>query len=41
MKQTKSFFKTEALATMLFNLALPVTGLLLILALICWRWLAR
>ncbi|HEX8138802.1 MAG TPA: hypothetical protein VF544_14640 [Pyrinomonadaceae bacterium] len=41
MKHTKSFFKREATATMLFNLALPVAGLLFILIIMCWRWLAR
>lgn len=48
MRQTKSFFKSEAAffkreaaVTMLFNLALPVAGLLLMLIIICWRWLAR
>jgi hypothetical protein len=48
MKRTKSFFKSEAAffkreatATILFNLALPVTGLLFMLIIMCWRWLAR
>jgi len=48
MRRTKSFFKSEAAffkreaaATMLFNLALPVLGLLFILIIMCWRWLAR
>ena len=41
MKRTKSFFKREAAATMLFNLALPAVGLLFILIIMCWRWLAR
>jgi hypothetical protein len=39
-RREAAFFKREAVATMLFNLALPALGLLLILIIMCWRWLA-
>jgi hypothetical protein len=41
MRLTKSFFKREAIFTMLFEIALPVLSLLVILILYLVRWLAR
>lgn len=41
MRVTKSFFKREAIATLLFQIALPVLGLLLMLIIMALRrWLS-
>jgi hypothetical protein len=41
MKQPKSFFKREAVFTMLFEIAMPVVSLFVILFIYLWRWLTR
>lgn len=41
MRLTKSFFKREAIFTMLFEFVFPILGGLVILLIYLWRWLAR
>jgi hypothetical protein len=41
MSAPKSFFKSEAIFTMLFQIAMPVLGLLLVAIILFWRWLNR
>ena len=41
MSGTKSFFKREAIFTLLFQLALPALGLLFVLIALLWRMLTR
>ncbi len=41
MRLTKSFFKREAIFTMLFEIVFPVLSLLVVLILYLWRWLTR
>jgi hypothetical protein len=41
MRLTKSFFKREAIFTMLFEIALPILGGLVVLIIYLLRWLAR
>lgn len=41
MRQTKSFFKREAIFTMLFQIVLPILGLFFVLLAYLWRWASR
>ena len=41
MRVTKSFFKREAIFTMLFEIAMPIVSLFVILMIYLWRWLSR
>ena len=41
MRNTVSFFKREAAATLLLQLTIPALGVLLLLAILIWRWLAH
>ena len=41
MRLTKSFFKREAIFTLLFQPVLPIFGLLVVLLIYLWRSLAR
>ena len=41
MRLAKSFFKREAIYTMLFEIALPIMGGLVVLIIYLWRWLSR
>jgi ABC-type uncharacterized transport system involved in gliding motility auxiliary subunit len=41
MRLTKSFFKREAIFTVLFEIVIPVLGLLLVLIAYLWRWASR
>ena len=41
MRTEKSFFKREAVFTVLFQIVLPVLGFLLILCIYLWRWASR
>ena len=41
MRLTKSFFKREAIFTMLFEIVIPIMSLILILIMYLWRWLSR
>jgi hypothetical protein len=41
MSDSKSFFKREAVITMLFQIALPALGLLFVLVMLLGRWLSR
>jgi len=41
MSTPKSFFKSEAIFTMLFQIAMPVLGLIFVATVLLWRWLSR
>ncbi len=41
MRLTKSFFKREAIFTVLFEIVIPLLGLLLVLIAYLWRWASR
>jgi ABC-type uncharacterized transport system involved in gliding motility auxiliary subunit len=41
MRDSKSFFKREAIFTMLFQIVLPSLGLLFVLIIYLWRWLSH
>ena len=41
MSAPKSFFKSEAVFTMLFQIVIPVLSLLFVAILYLWRWLLR
>jgi hypothetical protein len=41
MGAPKSFFKNEAVFTMLFQIAMPVLGLIFVAMVLLWRWLSR
>lgn len=41
MGAPKSFFKREAIFTMLFEIAMPILSLFVILIIYLWRWLSR
>jgi ABC-type uncharacterized transport system involved in gliding motility auxiliary subunit len=41
MRTEKSFFKREAVFTVLFQIVLPLLGLLFVLVIYLWRWASR
>jgi len=41
MRQSKSFFKREAIFTVLFEIVMPILSLFVILIIYLWRWLSR
>lgn len=41
MNETKSFFKREAIFTIVSQIVLPILGLLVVLILYLWRYLSR
>ena len=41
MQPAKSFFKREAVFTLLFQLGIPVLSLLFFLVFYLWRWASR
>lgn len=41
MRQPTSFFKREAAFIMLFEIAMPILSLFVILMIYVWRWLSR
>jgi hypothetical protein len=41
MSAPKSFFKNEAIFTMLFQIAMPLLGLIFVAIVLFWRWLSR
>ena len=41
MRLTKSFFKRDAIFTVLFEIAMPILGLLVVLILYLWRSVSR